>query len=237
MMKKIVNIIKMRYYTSNSERYIAFLKKKGIKIGRGTIIRNPRNFNIDITRPELIEIGDDVLLHSGMTILTHDYASRAFVNLYASFIPSHAKVIIGNNVWFGENVTVLKGVEIGDNVIIGYGAVVTKSIPSNSVAVGFPAKVIGTFEDYYKKRKKQYVNECFEYVQAIINSGRNPTIEDLADDYPIFVDGSNYQEYPYPYYRVFDKKKFEIWKRTHKAIYHGYDEFMNAFKRWQNNEF
>ena len=53
-----------------------------------------------------------------------------------------APVIIGNNVWIGGNVNVLPGVTIGDNVVIGAVSVVNKEIPSNSVAVGNPCKVI-----------------------------------------------------------------------------------------------
>ena len=49
---------------------------------------------------------------------------------------------MGNNVWIGGNVTVLPGVSIGDNVVIGAGSVVTKDIPSNVVAVGNPCRVI-----------------------------------------------------------------------------------------------
>lgn len=50
--------------------------------------------------------------------MTHDFASYVFVNKYNEFIPSHGKVKIGNNVWFGMNCTVLKGVTIGDNCIL-----------------------------------------------------------------------------------------------------------------------
>lgn len=53
---------------------------------------------------------------------------------------------VGNNVWIGGNVVVLPGVTIGDNVVIGAGSVVNKDIPSNSVAVGNPCKVIKSLE-------------------------------------------------------------------------------------------
>jgi acetyltransferase-like isoleucine patch superfamily enzyme len=53
-----------------------------------------------------------------------------------------APVIIGNQVWIGANVTILKGVEIGDGCIIAAGSVVTKSIPPGSLAGGVPAKVV-----------------------------------------------------------------------------------------------
>ena len=49
---------------------------------------------------------------------------------------------VGNNVWFGGNVVVLPGVSIGDNSVIGAGAVVTKNIPPNVIAVGNPCRVI-----------------------------------------------------------------------------------------------
>ena len=51
---------------------------------------------------------------------------------------------VGSDVWFGGGVRVLPGVTIGDNVVIGAGAVVVHDIPSNSVAVGNPARVIKT---------------------------------------------------------------------------------------------
>lgn len=51
-------------------------------------------------------------------------------------------ITVGNNVWIGGGVTVLPGVTIGDNSVIGAGSVVVKDIPSNSVAVGNPCKVI-----------------------------------------------------------------------------------------------
>lgn len=51
-------------------------------------------------------------------------------------------ITVGNNVWFGAHVTVLGGVTIGDNVVIGAGSVVTKDIPSNVIAVGVPCRVL-----------------------------------------------------------------------------------------------
>jgi acetyltransferase-like isoleucine patch superfamily enzyme len=55
---------------------------------------------------------------------------------------SKKKITIGNNVWIGWGVIILKGVTIGDNSVIGAGSVVTSNIPSNCLAVGNPAKVV-----------------------------------------------------------------------------------------------
>ncbi|MDO5832246.1 MAG: DapH/DapD/GlmU-related protein [Methanobrevibacter sp.] len=49
--------------------------------------------------------------------------------------------------WLGANVTILPGVTIGNNVVVGAGAVVTKDIPDNSLALGVPAKVIRKIEN------------------------------------------------------------------------------------------
>ena len=85
-----------------------------------------------------IEIGDNCLIGHNTTIATlnHDFNPEKRANL----TPSPVK--IGKNVWIGSDCTILPGVEIGDGAIIGAGSVVTKSIPSNSVAVGNPARVI-----------------------------------------------------------------------------------------------
>lgn len=234
--KFLKRIIKGKDYRESSNTFLDYLRSKGIKIGQGTYIQNTYNIQIDITRPELLEIGANVFLHNGCKILTHDYASWCFIHKYHEFFPSHAAVRIGNNVWLGENVTILKGVSIGDNVIIGIGSVVTKSIPANSVAVGIPAKVICSLDDYYQRRSKEYTKEAIEYAKAIIQSGREPVIEDFYDDYPAFVDQSNYLKYNYPYHRVFTSNyDFEKWLAQHKATFNGFDEFIEYVKQENAN--
>lgn len=56
-------------------------------------------------------------------------------------------IIIGNNVWIGGNVTFMPGVTVGDNVVVGAGSVVTKDIPSGTVAAGVPCKIIRKVAD------------------------------------------------------------------------------------------
>lgn len=89
-----------------------------------------------------IEIGEDTQVGPGTLITTtgHDYHD----NLATHFKP----VMIGRGVWIGANVTILPGVEIGDQAVIGAGAVVNKNIPPQTVAVGVPARVVKSLDDH-----------------------------------------------------------------------------------------
>ena len=57
---------------------------------------------------------------------------------------SYKSVVIEDDVWIGSKVTILDGVTISQGAVIGAGAVVTKSVPSYAIAVGVPARVVGT---------------------------------------------------------------------------------------------
>lgn len=85
-----------------------------------------------------ITIGDDCLIGHNAVIATlqHDIDPDRRGDL----LPS--PVVLGRNVWLGANVTVLPGVTIGDDAVIGAGSIVTKDVPPASVAVGSPARLV-----------------------------------------------------------------------------------------------
>lgn len=224
----LINIIKYYWYRRSGGAYIEYLKSKGIKIGKRCEVQKPISLNIDTSRPSLLSIGNHVYLHRGLTIMTHDWASWVFLDKYHDFIPSHSKVIIGSNVWFGEFVTVLKGVRIGDNCIIGAGSIVTKDIPDNSVAVGVPAKVVSTLDDYYKKRKSLYPKEVKEYANTLSEM----ELCYFYDDYPLFVDKDNIEKYSFiPFSNVFkDKDSFNAWLSNHTKTYDSFEQFIKQIK-------
>ena len=60
----------------NSKSFICALRKKGVKIGNGCIIRYPHTVRIDVTRPALVTIGDNVDMNKNFQILTHDWSSH-----------------------------------------------------------------------------------------------------------------------------------------------------------------
>ena len=106
------------------------------------------------TEPWIITLGNNVYITDGVKFLTHDGGTL----LYRKIVPDleiTKPITIGNDVYIGNNVILLPEITIGDNVVIGAGAVVSKDIPSNSVAVGVPAKVIKSADEYFEKLKKE----------------------------------------------------------------------------------
>lgn len=88
-------------------------------------------------------IGDNVMMGDNCTIITRDHRhDRTDIPMVQQGFEEEQPVIIGNDVWIGERVTILPGVHIGDGCILAAGAVVTRSIPPYSIAAGVPAKVI-----------------------------------------------------------------------------------------------
>lgn len=102
------------------------------------------------SEPWAIKIGEHVELTNGVQIITHDGALWVARSLDEKLKKADIiqKVTIGNNVFIGTNSVILGGVTIGDNVIVGAGSIVNRDIPANSVAVGAPAKVVKTVQDY-----------------------------------------------------------------------------------------
>lgn len=99
-----------------------------------------------ITAVNKVIIGDNLLTGRFVLITDNSHGGFSFDELQVSPskrpVVSKGEVIIGNNVWLGDKVSVLPGVHIGDGCIIGANSVVTHDIPANSLAVGNPAKVI-----------------------------------------------------------------------------------------------
>lgn len=121
------------------------------------------NYNCTILDVAKVKIGDNCQMAPNVTIYTagHPLHPDSRNSLYEYGI----EVTIGDNVWIGGNTVILPGVHIGNNVVIGAGSVVTKDIPSWSLAAGNPCRVLRqiTEEDrkyYYKNR--QFDEEAWE---------------------------------------------------------------------------
>lgn len=240
---KTIKLRLYRYYATfrGGETLIRYLRHLGCTIGDNVHIPPFKTMDIDLSRPYLIEIGNNVRLNKGLTIMTHDFATVVFKSLFNDFIPSSGKVKIGNNVYFGRNCSVLKNVTIGDNCIIGYGSVVVKDVPPNSVVAGVPAKIICSLDEYYKKRKHIALIEAFALATEIRDKlKRAPQPSDFREEFVYFVSKKNINEYPNIPIRFQLQKAgnidiYEPWLEHHVPEFSNFDEFIDAANKWQLN--
>lgn len=106
-----------------------------VQAHRGGIFWQPRTFPTD---PELISIGENVMLATGVLFVNHDIVPAMLNRKYKT------------DVFLSKNGCI----SIGDNVMIGAGSIVCKDIPDNSVAAGVPCRVVGEFDKLVEKFKR-----------------------------------------------------------------------------------
>lgn len=138
IVRKIMNLLLKG--KGDSEAYIKHLRKIGVKVGNNVIIYSPYKCDIDEQNPHMLEIGDNVKILAGTTILTHDFSWCVTSGLDGVVSGAVGKVIIHDNVFIARHATIMRNVEIGNNVIIGAGSVVTKDCEDNAVYAGFQLK-------------------------------------------------------------------------------------------------
>jgi len=147
MIKEMIkNILANRNYQTKNQHLIS----QGAHIGDGSRL----NCKVSAfgTEPYLVTVGKNCLFADGVKFITHDGGVSVLNNLKMfgdTRMDIIAPIIIGDNVYIGTGAYIMPGVEIGDNCIVGANAIVTHNIPANSVAVGIPAKVIKTIDEYY----------------------------------------------------------------------------------------
>jgi len=114
---------------------------------RGRLLVGPDGFigeGAVLVARELLEVGADALIAEHVTVRDQDHGMRDPDRPMRSQEYTTAPIVIGDDVWLGSKSVVLKGVSIGRGAVVGAGAVVTRSLPSGVVAVGVPARVIGS---------------------------------------------------------------------------------------------
>ena len=110
-------------------KYIIYVNIYGMNIDKSSIVSF--GAKLDKTNPKGIHIAKNSYVASGAIVFTHDYCRSLHIDTY-----------IGEYCFIGANAIIMPGVNIGNNVIVGSGSVVTKDVPSNCIVAGNPAKVI-----------------------------------------------------------------------------------------------
>lgn len=123
----------------------------GVKIGKDCLLCSS-----PMTRePYLINIGNNVTVSTNVTFVTHYNSIKL---LYPEKSDVFGKIVIGNNCFIGENVTILYGVTLADNIIVAAGSVVTKSFRNSNIIIGGnPAHIINTWDKFSEKIKDNVI--------------------------------------------------------------------------------
>lgn len=151
--KRLLQTLRLYTILSSAKR-TKYLKDNGIF---GSIGDNCNIMNRKVPLyAKLIKLGNNVRIASNVTFVTHD-VTHTMLNAHPDFSGKRFSEKVGcieiqDNVFVGAGTTILYGVRIGTNVIVGAGSLVNKDIPPNTVVGGVPAKIISTFEEYINKR-------------------------------------------------------------------------------------
>ncbi len=168
--------------------YNKILAMEGFDIGEGTIFYDIPSMTFDRERPWMLKIGRYCKITRGVTILTHDYSRSVLRRVYGDILGEAKRTIIGDNVFIGVHSVILMGSEIGNNVIIGAGSVVSGKIPDNVVVAGNPAKIVRTLEEHYEVRKRRTLSEAVIYFKSYKERyGVWPPENNCGPFYPLFA--------------------------------------------------
>ena len=180
---------------NTSSSYIKYLKKTGVQIGNNCTIYYPKKATIDTSAPHLLTIGNHVKITGPATILTHDYSWSVLKGKTGEILGNQKPVKIGDNVFIGWGAVVLCGTTIEDNVIIAANAVVSGHIEHDSVWDGVPARKICTLDQYRDKRAAKQLSEAKQFVQLFhLRHGRDPKPEEVPEYFFLFADQNHLNE-------------------------------------------
>ncbi|MFI3326460.1 MAG: DapH/DapD/GlmU-related protein [Clostridia bacterium] len=211
--------------TSSEKRYEEFLRKNGMEIGENPRFYEPKTLHLDVSKSMYIKLGDNVQITRGVIILAHDWSYSVLNELYGELPKKQERTIIGNNVFIGMNSIILMGREIGDNVIIGAGSVVSGKIPSNTVWSGNPAHQIMSLETYYINRKKKFIESAKLQAKIIYKTkNRYPKKEEMDYFQVLFLERTKENE---AYLKNSLPKSPQKFMQT-KIEFSSFEEFLNS---------
>lgn len=143
LIKKFYNVALLRVNP------VKWAKKNGVILGENVRITGKTDFG---SEPYLIKIGNHVCI-TGANFINHDGAAWVIRGMRPDVknLVGYGRIEIKDNVFIGKGTTILRGVTIGENTIVGACSLVNKSLEPNSVYGGVPAKRICSIEEFTEK--------------------------------------------------------------------------------------
>lgn len=171
-------IKKIFYFFLKKISYIRYARRIGVNIGEDCRLIGSPNFG---TEPYLISIGNHVSVSGGCTFLTHEGAHWVLKGLDSRYNSTfgYGKIIVKDNVYIGYGVTLLRGVTIGENTIVGACSLVNKSLDPNSVYAGVPCKKVCTLDEW----KKKFLEDQPLYDSARYKKNKKEVVLEIVDSF------------------------------------------------------
>ncbi len=233
--------IKCKFFSHwiNPYTFNKLLIAQGVDVGEHTMFFGMNSIIVDIQRPWMLKIGDYCKITQGCMILCHDYSRSVLRRKYRDIIGEAKHTVIGDNVFLGVNSIVLMGSNIGNNVIVGAGSVVSGRIPDNVVVAGNPAKVVRTLDEHYRIRLSKTLGEAKEYFKSFKKRyGRIPSVAEMGPFFSLFTSPN-----------VDNIRKFGIFTKMNgdneneiirdwlnsKPMFDSYENFINYCKEDEKN--
>lgn len=157
---------------------VEWAKRMGVTIGKHCRLLGRPDFG---STPYLITIGNHVSISGGATFINHEGAHWVLKGIDEKYNSTfgYGRINIKDNVYIGQNVTILRGVTIGENTIVGACSLVNKSLEANSVYAGVPAKRICSLEEW----KEKFLDDIPEYDLENYKSNQREEILKIVDKF------------------------------------------------------
>jgi acetyltransferase-like isoleucine patch superfamily enzyme len=137
---------RLRLLAADDEGVAAYFRTQGATVGIGTRILTKSLGS----EPYLVSIGDETLISSDVLFSTHDGATWVLRDELTD-LAVFGRITIGRRAFIGARTVLLPGARVGDHTVIGAGSVVNGEIPDRVVAVGVPARVVSTLDEFRER--------------------------------------------------------------------------------------
>ena len=149
-------------------------RKQGAKIGDNCSIQ----IDYLASEPYLVEIGNNVAIAPGVTLITHDGASFVFRDEFPA-IRYFGKIIIEDNCFIGGGSMITAGVRIGKGSIVGPMSVVIRDVKPGSVVIGNPAIQVSTVEKYKEQCLQKWKDQGLDRFNYLFEGKNKVEVQEI----------------------------------------------------------